>query len=81
MPESSASWILITSPGLRTAPALIPVAKVTTSLSNLSVNKCHLPYLCACPCDVQPNAVTVFLVILPDFCISSMSSTTSVACL
>ena len=42
----SASAIVTTSPLFRDCPSN-PIAKLTTSVSIWSVNKCHLPYLTA----------------------------------
>ena len=77
---SSASCTNTTSPTLK-APPFIPVLKVITSFSSFSVSKCHLPNLCACPCEVQPNAVIALLITLPVLAISLSSVTISTACL
>ena len=77
---TSGSCIFITSPGRSMAP-FIPVLKLTISSSFSSENKCHLPYRIACPLEVQPNAVTFFVLTCPVLAILLLSSITTVSCL
>ena len=78
--SASWSWTFIKSPGRR-KEALIPVVKLTSSVSSVSVRKCHLPNLCACPSEVTPNATTSLVIILPVESLLSVSYIVRTLCL
>ena len=75
-PALTGSFISMIAAGLTTAPASIEVVKLTNSDSFCSANNIALPSLAACPLEVQPKALTCF-VIIPNLLCAVVSSTTS----